>query len=493
MNKNSFFKIFILIICLIFIVGGFLGWRYWFLPKEENIILEEEKVITYPENSVKLATIGERFNLEEGNNSILFSPDKSQVAYIAKKDGKWFMIVNDQVSEAYDNILLGFHFSPDSKQLAYAASKEGKWFLVLNGEKGKNYDDITRITFSPDSQKLAFVATNDGKSFVVLNDKEGKSYDYIFWEPTFSSDSGQLAYGASEGGNMFVVVNNKEEKKYSKVFNLVFSPDSKKLAYVARDKEKGATVVVNGKEGKYYEDASNITFSPDSKQIVYAAQKKEVQYEPSWSPAEWIVVINELEGKIYDFVTAQKGILTYEKFSFSPDSKQLAYIAGNAEKESMMHLIKEFFIVLNGQEGKVYKKILSPNITQVESPLFSPDSKRLVFIARNEYEMPDGFHKTNQYIVINGKEVENNYTINPTWNFGFVSNEPAFIFSPDSKKIAYVAGKEYKSGVFVVVDNWESKIYDGVSEPIFSSDGKHIIYGAKIGNELWVIVDKIED
>ena len=494
MNKNSFSKIFILIICLVFIVGGFLGWRYWFLPKEENIIPEEEKVITYPENSVKLATIGEGFNLEEGENSILFSPDRNKVAYIAKKEGKWFMVVNNQVSEAYDNILLGFHFSPDSKKLAYAAKKEGKWFVVVNGQRGNNYDEITApITFSPDSKRLVYGVKKEGKQFIVIDGEEGKSYDSLWWDPTFSPDSKQLAYGAQKEGKRFVVINGKEGKAYDNIWGIIFSSDSKKIAYAAVDREKGVTVVENGKEGKYYKDIQSITFSPDSKQLAYVAQKKEQTWEPSWSPAEWTVVINGEEGKIYDFITAQTGIVKNEKLVFSSDSKQLAYIAGNAEKESMIHGIKEFFIVLNGQEGKIYKKILSPKPILVESPIFSPDGKQLVFSASNEYETPDGSLESKQFIVINGKEEEINYTINPAWNFGFVSGGPDFIFSLDSKRMAYILEKEYEAGVFIVVDNWKSRIYDGVSQPIFSSDGKSIIYGAKIGNELWATVDKIED
>jgi hypothetical protein len=58
--------------------------------------------------------------------------------------------------------------------------------------------------------------------------------------------------------------------------------------------------------------------------------------------------------------------------------------------------------------------------------------------------------------------------------------------------MAYILEKEYEGGIFIVVDNWESGNYDEVTEPIFSSDGKSIIYGAKIGNELWCMVDEVK-
>jgi len=43
----------------------------------------------------------------------------------------------------------------------------------------------------------------------------------------------------------------------------------------------------------------------------------------------------------------------------------------------------------------------------------------------------------------------------------------------------------------MVINGEESESYDDIREPIFSPDGRYVCYGARIGNELWWVVDEI--
>jgi hypothetical protein len=72
------------------------------------------------------------------------------------------------------------------------------------------------------------------------------------------------------GDQWFVVVDGKEEKKYDNIGGTIFSPDSKRVAYVAGvgDKE---FMVVDGKEEKIYDAIVGTIFSPDSKRVAYVA------------------------------------------------------------------------------------------------------------------------------------------------------------------------------------------------------------------------------
>ena len=67
--------------------------------------------------------------------------------------------------------------------------------------------------------------------------------------------------------------------------------------------------------------------------------------------------------------------------------------------------------------------------------------------------------------------------------------EGTLAFSPDSKRLAYAAGKGKRC--FVVVDRQEGRTYDniGTGSPVFSPDGKHVAYGAKKGQKWFVVVD----
>jgi hypothetical protein len=62
-----------------------------------------------------------------------FSPDGSRLAYVARKDWKWRVVVNDVEGPAFYNIGEGsVVFSPDSAHLAYTAWRAGKWRLIID-------------------------------------------------------------------------------------------------------------------------------------------------------------------------------------------------------------------------------------------------------------------------------------------------------------------------------------------------------------------------
>ncbi|UCF87787.1 MAG: hypothetical protein JSV70_04925, partial [bacterium] len=77
------------------------------------------------------------------------------------------------------------------------------------------------------------------------------TYDSVM-DVTFSPDSRKLAYVATAKKKMFVVVNGEKSVPYEEAGSLVFGPDSGHLAFLASDK-KGMLIVVDGVEGKRYD------------------------------------------------------------------------------------------------------------------------------------------------------------------------------------------------------------------------------------------------
>ena len=58
-----------------------------------------------------------------GKEGPVWSPDSSQFAYAALKDGKWYMVVGYRRNEAFDEILTGPNWSSDGKKCAYGGRK----------------------------------------------------------------------------------------------------------------------------------------------------------------------------------------------------------------------------------------------------------------------------------------------------------------------------------------------------------------------------------
>ena len=139
-------------------------------------------------------------------------------------------------------------------------------------------------------------------------------------------------------GIQLVVVDGIEGEKYDIIMegSLVFSPDSKRVAYVATEylghdylvRSKQQFAVVDGIEGEHHDGVvkGSLTFSPDSKRVAYTAKRGRLQF----------VVVDGEEGQYYDEVV--KGSLT-----FSPDSSRVAFLAKGRQGR--------WFAVVDGVEG----------------------------------------------------------------------------------------------------------------------------------------------
>lgn len=467
-GKTNWKYILIVLILAIIVGGGILTWQRW-MAEEKEVKVPEEKPTTEELSlnliTTKLATIPGDHEVVEGP---IFSPNGRKVAYVAKTENKYFVVVNGKEGKAYDEIAGVPLFSPNSQKMAYIAKKdcmestielEGKEYpiktgckelVVINDEEGKVYNKVHPPIFSPDSQKIVYEAIKERNFFIVVNGEE-KDEGY----PIFSPDSHKIAYITREGEQRFIVVNGKEGKKYDAISHLIFSPDSQKIAYIA-EKEDGYFTVVNGEEGKtYYLIFGPPVFSPDSQKIAYKVRKRD--------EIKWFIVVNGEEGKIYDDVGAP---------IFSPDSNKIAYRAKKEGRFSEVIVGNErtCLIVVNGKESKSYD--------DVWDPVFSPDSQKLAYRARRSRKEDAG-----TFLVIDGEEIKTHAT----------SDSPTYtpIFSPDSQKIAYVDMEDNKR--LIVINGKKSKAYDRIyTKPKFTSDGQYIVYGAKLDNELWWVADEVE-
>jgi Tol biopolymer transport system component len=207
-----------------------------------------------------------------------------------------------------------------------------------------------------------------------------------------------------------------------------------------------------------------------------------------------VVVVNGIEGKEYRRVSGRTQMVNAPPI-FSPDSKRVAYYAEGGGKA---------LIVVDAAEGKEYEGI------GLDTLVFSPDSKRVAYLAQRSYEkwvaVVDG---------VEGKEYEE--MVADTLVFSPDSQRVAYatgsavvvdgvekkeggeigsgtlLFSPDSQRLAYWVSRGKKVGG-VVVDGVAGKEYEriAVATPVFSPDSKHMAYGALTGGKFLIVVDGVE-
>ena len=356
------------------------------------------------------------------HDAVTVSPDSRRVAYRAGRGGKRFVVVDGVEGKAYDGIgqwtLL---FSPDGSRVAYVAARGGKWFVVVDGVEGKEYGNVGAPVFSPDGARVAYDAQRGGKRFVVVDGLEGKEYE-----------------GVTRGTNLFGPFAYLQQYVKNPIGDTVgFSPDSRRVAYVAARGGK-RFVVVDGVEAKEYDAIPALVFGPDSRRVAYVATRR----------GEQSVVVDGVEGPAYDGI-AQGTIV------FSPDSRRVAYVGRQGGKQ---------FVVVDEMKGKEYDFL--------GAPVFSPDSTRVAY---------DGYRGGKMFVVVDrveGKEYDGRYV----WH--------RILFSPDSRRVAYVARQGGKQ--FLVVDGVEGKEYDSLGAPVFSPDSTRLAYLVQRSGKAFVVVDGVE-
>ena len=108
----------------------------------------------------------------------VFSPTHGHLAYVARRANKSFVVVDGRPGPEFEEIqddvvpvlrnsgnldVYEVHlpvFSPDGKHLAYAARSNWKWRLVLDGKDGPEHEGIDSAPiFSSDGKLVAYLAT----------------------------------------------------------------------------------------------------------------------------------------------------------------------------------------------------------------------------------------------------------------------------------------------------------------------------------------------
>ncbi|MFC1522704.1 hypothetical protein ACFL6Y_09870, partial [Elusimicrobiota bacterium] len=216
-------------------------------------------------------------------NNLKISPGNThRVAYQARKDNKWFTVLDGKrIKQEFDELdETGFEFSSDGKHLAFVGinkprEKDRKSYMVFDGKKGPAFHHIRYPVFSPDGKHMAYAAINDTKAgprfFLVVDGKVIATPYKDIKDLEYSPDSKSFAYEASDGEQSFAIWKDRRiGRKYLRINKIIFSPDSQHIAFEGISTLK-SYVVKDGKQDPSCEGVYSIAFSPDSKHFGYIA------------------------------------------------------------------------------------------------------------------------------------------------------------------------------------------------------------------------------
>ena len=378
--------------------------------------------------------------------------------------------------------LQALQVSGDLNRVIYVARRGKKEVVVLDGKESRQYD---KVLAAAEDWWYAYYGTNEYG--VPANLVGPIATEFRF---AFSPDSRHVAYAAKDGNNRFVVADGQEGGRYDNIERIIYSPDSGHLAYVAK-KGGSAILVVDGKERppagrvedfRFSEDGTvkwvaiddhAITFT-DGEKVLWkytgeglTARQLELYNDElqAWNLKQSRAAWVEMLGKGERAVVDGVAGKQYNHVGSIKFSPDGKRIAyvGGLPRVEGTEIYPAVMVV-DGVEGPKYAK--------VGTAVFSPDGRHVAYLAKATGDPQRG---EECMIVLDGVE-------SPRY-----SDATSPVFSRDSEHYAYRAQSQGKAAVYV--DGKGGKTYEGVSGPTFSPDGAHVAYSATGGGRQWVVLD----
>jgi hypothetical protein len=190
-----------------------------------------------------------------------FTADSSKFVYVANSNGRQFLVINDDESNAFGDTLMPVLSPVGNRIAAVGVTLDHIQHIIMDG-KDTAYDSsrrISQLTFSPLGTHYAFL---QGNSTVYLDNVAQPGImqgNYVF-----SPDDKHLAYEANNNGQNSLVVDGKLISANAGVVgHIFFSPDSQHIYWISTGNlavlgvpgTKDSTMLyVDGKPATHYSD-----------------------------------------------------------------------------------------------------------------------------------------------------------------------------------------------------------------------------------------------
>lgn len=342
-------------------------------------------------------------------------------------------------------------FSDNGQGVAAIIETGGGVRALLNGKTGKTYKAIGAMVISPDGQHIAYSAAYGLKWRMLTDDVESSIYDTV-GPPVYSSDSRHVAYETQIDGRSHLIVDNRRSnpspKKYT-FHDKFFSNDSKSIISIEFPDDSNSMVRLTSRDLAFTKEqvkeiqATDFVVNDNNSRIalnsVAEGKKRVVEYD-----LVTMSIVNQ--GTFFDVIS---------NLTYGPDGITLAYVAERGGNR---------YVVLDGREEPL------PYRDKIESITIMADKSGagLILSSKSGYFVHQAFAGT-------------------TMKGSKYMEAASLVYSNDGLTQVFVANKG-KNAIVMVVNRKEGPAYDMIVSPMFSPDGRYLVYRARKDGKRFVVV-----
>src|SRR5215471_14437286 len=342
-------------------------------------------------------------------------------------------------------------------------SPDGRWvvFTIADTDKPAN----RRIT------QVYLVSIDGGQPRALTSEKESSH------SPRWSADGKRLAFISARGGESQIWTMefaNGETSSIKKVSSIssgadspIWSPDGKWIAFTSeiypgcpnddcnkKEAEKKASSKVKAKVADHLLFRHWNVWKEDKRSHIFVVPAEGGEAR-DLTPGNFDAPPFNLGGQI--------------DYSFSPDSKELAY-ARNTDKDEARSTNGDIFVVpvLGGDS----RRITGDNPANDLTPVYSPDGRYLGYRAQARA----GFEADRWRLILYDRKTGQSHSLTEQFDMSVES----FTFSPDSQRVYLAAPDQGHQSIYEIsIDGGPGKklINDGFNDDVqVSADGKTLVF-----------------
>lgn len=196
---------------------------------------------------------GEDSRSLEEVSSLILSPNHRHIAYIGRKGEELFVFLDNIATGPFLQVT-NLVFRPETENELFFAYQfeKNKWLIrdYFGNTYGEPSPFIDQLTFSPNGQRMVYVTLKNRKFYLRENATQGEGFDLIS-DVRFSFDSQHLVYLVQKGMQIGITWDHEVLGLAEGILGVTLSPDSRFVAYIAREKDQQYLCVQKKRLGPY--------------------------------------------------------------------------------------------------------------------------------------------------------------------------------------------------------------------------------------------------